>query len=312
MPRRLAVFINPTSGTGSASPDDIRDAVEHAQVEARFIPMTSGGDMRQLVADLIQAGYSTIVAAGGDGTVNAVASGVIGTEAVLGILPVGTLNHLARDLGLPLDLQRATQVLAHGAVASIDVGEVNGRISLNNSSIGLYPLMVRDRERQQRELRRPKWRAAIVATFVALRLYPMLRVSIRAEGRDFMLRTPLVFVGNNPYEFEGLRAGVRACIDRGCLCLVVTHTRRRAGLLWLALRALLGRLSQARDFDALLTTQAQVQVRRHRVHVALDGEVHRMSTPLHYRIRPAALRVLVPPVESARQEPSDANAAAPV
>jgi diacylglycerol kinase family enzyme len=271
-------------------------------------------ELSSLARALIRDGYTTVVAAGGDGTVSGIASGVIGTDASLGILPLGTLNHLAKDLGIPLDLPSAIQTLVAGQRALIDVAEVNGHFFLNNSSIGLYPLFVEDRERQQRELKRPKWRAAVAAAAAALRIFPMLHMHIVPDGPPLERRTPFLFVGNNQYEFQGLRAGGRRCIDEGRLCLLVTHDTQRLRLLWLGLKALVFGMDRATDFDALTASAIDVRMRRRIIPVALDGEVKRLQPPLRYRIRPQALRVAVPYADrtSATRDSIHANAAASV
>jgi diacylglycerol kinase family enzyme len=239
-------------------------------------------------------GPPLLVAAGGDGTVNAVAAELVGRPTVLGVLPLGTLNHFAKDLGIPTDLERAVRALRDGSVARIDVGEVNGRIFLNNSSLGLYPDIVRQREHQQERLGRGKWHAMAWAFLGALKRYPFMNVRLEADGEVFARRTPFVFIGNNEYRMEALQIGARACLDRGLLSLYVAHRTGRLGLLRLAVRALFGRLSQASDFDSVCAREILVETRRPRVRVATDGEVTIMQSPLRYRVRPGALRVAVP------------------
>jgi diacylglycerol kinase family enzyme len=242
-------------------------------------------------------GVQTVVAGGGDGTINAVASVLVDSGATLGVLPMGTLNHFARDLGLPATLDEAIAVVAQGHATQVDVGEVNGRIFLNNSSLGLYPDIVRDRERQQRRLGRGKWVAFGWAALAALRRYPFLsiRLKVGAEQETQARRTPFVFIGNNAYTMQGFNIGERACINAGQLSLYVAQRPTRLGLLRLAFSALLGRLAQARDFDVLMERELTIESRHRRMRVATDGEVTVMTLPLHYRIRPAALKVIVPP-----------------
>ena len=254
----------------------------------------SGADMVHHARAALEGGVRTVVAGGGDGTINAVASVVAGSGASLGVLPLGTLNHFAKDLRIPLALERAVAVIARGSVRRIDVGEVNGRIFLNNSSLGLYPDIVREREQQQRILRRGKWAAALHATVAALRRFPFLSVRLCISGADVPRRTPFVFIGNNAYRIGGLALGARARLDGGHLSVYVAQRPGRLSLLRFALRALVGRLAQARDFDVLLVENMQIETRRQRLRVATDGEVHTLSTPLSYRVRPGALSVIVP------------------
>jgi diacylglycerol kinase family enzyme len=245
---------------------------------------------RRALAD----GAEAVVAGGGDGTINAVASVLAGSGVAFGVLPLGTLNHFAKDLGIPLALDEAVRNVAEGKRMQVDVGQVNERIFLNNSSLGLYPDIVRDREKQQRRLGRGKWPAAAWATIAALRRYPFLSVRLTIDGAQHARSTPFVFIGNNEYNMQGLSIGARARLDRGQLSLYVAQRPGRLGLLRFAWRALCGRLAQERDFDVLLSDKIDIETHHRHLRVAIDGEVTIMTTPLRYRIMPAALTVIVP------------------
>jgi YegS/Rv2252/BmrU family lipid kinase len=296
-PARPAVIINAASGT-----DDKEQARELLSkvfvsngVEAHISLAKSGGEIVDLARRAIRENCQPIIAGGGDGTINAVASLLVGTDRTLGILPLGTLNHFAKDLRIPLDLEQAARVCLHGREHKVDVGEVNDRIFLNNSSLGLYPSIVRHRERQQERLGRGKWPAFFWATLTMLKRYPFLSVRLSTDEHRLIRHTPFVFVGNNEYQMESFNIGARSCIDQGQLSLYVAHRTGRLGLLRLAWRALFGGLRDEHDFDALCTKEIFIETRRpKRLRVATDGEVTIMTTPLHYRARPGALRVLVP------------------
>ena len=251
----------------------------------------------RVVARALAGGVDTVVAGGGDGTVSSIASLLADTDARLGVLPLGTLNHFAKDLGLPLDTEGAMAVVLGGHVAQVDVGEVNGRIFLNNSSIGLYPRMVRLRQRVEAHGVR-KWLVATRALFAVMRHRSDLAVRLTIDGETVSRRTPLVFVGNNEYRMEGFAIGERSGMEDGLLSLYVAHRAGRWRLLQLAIRALMGHLRQARDFDAITATDIVVQSRKKRLRVATDGEVTVMTPPLHYRVRPASLVVMRPPIDS--------------
>ncbi|MEK6337212.1 MAG: diacylglycerol kinase family protein [Acidobacteriota bacterium] len=253
----------------------------------------NGGEVSDLAREAVQADWKVIVAGGGDGTVNTIASAVVGSDKVLGVLPLGTLNHFAKDLGIPNDLESAARAIVAGHTTNVDIGEVNGRIFLNNSSLGLYPTIVREREKNQK-LGSGKWPAFLWAALAALRRYPFLDLSLSVNGKEFHRRTPFVFVGNNEYEMETFNIGSRARLDRGQLSLYMTHRTGRWGLVRLAVRAFLGRLREGEDFMALSTNEVKIETRRQRQRVAFDGEVDIMQTPFHYRSRPRALRVIVP------------------
>lgn len=257
--------------------------------------MRTTSDLAAAFAEAATAeGIDAVVAGGGDGTVSAAAGALAGTRRPLGVLPLGTLNHLARDAGIPLDLDRAAATIAAGHVRAIDAAEVNGRLFVNNSAVGLYPRLVRDREAQQEELGRGKRLAMLAASLRALRHFGRHRLTIRIGGRAAPVKTPLLFVGNNSYETGLIRLGRRAALDEGGLCLFAPLVRSRLHFLGLGLRSVIG-LSKQRDFIGLFGIgELVVESPRPLLSVALDGEVARMETPLRYRIRPAALKLIVP------------------
>ena len=292
----IVVIVNAGSGGGNDAALVDRLAVHfkaaglHAEIE-----LAHGGDeIITAVGNAVARRPPLIVAGGGDGTVSTVAAALVDTGIAFGVLPLGTLNHFAKDLGIPLELADAVAVLAHGEAGRVDVGEVNGRIFVNNSGLGLYPDIVHDRERQQKRLRRGKWPAFVWATLSALRRYPFLFVALVVDGKEVLRKTPFVFIGNNEYRMEGFAIGERSGLEDGRLSLYVAQRPGRWRLVQLALHALTGRLRQARDFDAITATDIVVQSKRKRIRVATDGEVTVMTPPLKYRVRPASLIVMRP------------------
>lgn len=292
----LVVIINASAGSGYDG-----DWATALAAKFRFLGMDpaitlaeSGAAMVERAERAVAEGAGLVVAGGGDGSINAVASVLVGTGMTFGVLPLGTLNHFAKDLGIPLGLDAAIANLAQGVRAKIDVGEVNGRVFLNNSSLGIYPDIVRAREKQQRRLGRGKWTAFCWAALTALRRYPFLSVRLCLNGGQHARRTPFVFIGNNVYEMQGWSIGERERLDCGVLSLYVAQRPGRLGLLRLAFHALFGQIKGLRDFDALTASEMEIETRHKRLRVAIDGEVTVMLTPLRYRIRPAALTVLRP------------------
>ncbi|MDB5871733.1 MAG: sphingosine kinase [Ramlibacter sp.] len=293
----VSVIINSTSGQG-CPPEWVQELEQKflsQGVAAQVVLIQSGEQILDAVDRSLQQGARTVVAGGGDGTVSAVASRLAGSDVALGVLPLGTLNHFAKDLHIPLDLDEAVQTIAHGREIAVDAGEVNGRLFINNSSLGLYPDIVLDRERQQRRLGRGKWRALLAACLHVARRYPVLPLRIDLNGKAYDRRSAFVFIGNNEYKMEGFEIGERETLSAGRLSLYLTQRTGRFGLLRLALRALFGRLLQARDFEMVTAAALAVNTRHKQMRVATDGEVTTMKTPLNYRIRPGALRVIVPP-----------------
>jgi diacylglycerol kinase family enzyme len=292
--RDVVVLLNAASGGGNDAALAARVAglFESVGVTADVRLVHGGDDLGATVQAAIARRPDAIVAGGGDGTVSTVAAALAGGPIALGVLPLGTLNHFAKDMQLPLELEPAIERIARGELRRIDVGEVNGRVFINNSSLGLYPDIVRERERQQRRLGRGRWPALVWATIGALRRFPFLTVRLSVDGREGLRRTPFVFIGNNVYRMEGFAIGERERLDSGCLSLYVAQRAGRLRLLLLALRALFGKLEQARDFDAMRAAEIDVESRRRRLRVATDGEITAMAPPLRYRIRPASLTVI--------------------
>jgi diacylglycerol kinase family enzyme len=293
MAHALTCIINDKAGSNNAAEAQAlinRIACEHGR-EARVLLSSSGAELPRLAK---QAGTTggLIVSGGGDGTVAAVAAALVGADAVLGVLPMGTLNHFAKDLGIPLELEKAVHTVFTGKVARVDVGEVNGRIFLNNSSIGFYPRIVQERERQQRH-GCSKWLALARAGALIFKQSRTLHVELDGDSTHQSYDTPFVFVGNNRYTMAGMEIGTRAALDGGKLWICTAPYAGRLRLLALAGEALLGLVRDA-DLAAFETDRARMRLRRPQVQVATDGEINLMQTPLHYRIRPGALRVMVP------------------
>ena len=299
--RQIVVILNASAGSGCTADfaSNLADRFLALGLAADVKLAASGEELVEAAERAVREGASTVVAGGGDGTLNAVASALTGTDVAFGVIPLGTLNHFAKDLNIPLDLDGAVRTIAQGHSRQVDTGEINGRLFLNNSSLGLYPDTVRERERQQKRLGRGKWLAFFWAAIAALRRYPFLDLTISLDDQVYQRRTPFIFIGNNEYLMEGFNIGARERLDAASLSLYVVQRTGRIGLLSLAVRALFGRLQQAKDFDALLAKDILINTRHKKIRVSTDGEVTLMQSPLQYRIRPAALKVIVPKEESA-------------
>ena len=264
------------------------------QVDVRIAK--SGAELEKLLREAVAEHPRTLVAAGGDGTISTAAGMVAGTDIVLGALPFGTLNHFAKELHIPLDLEASVQNIVENNVIAVDVGEVNGRVFINNSSLGLYPDIVRDRELQETRLGRGKWRSLVWASIHALRRFPFLTVRIEVQSIKRSYVTPVVFVGNNEYQMSGFQIGARESLEGGVLSVYIVKRSERAALIRLFMLTLVGRIKQARDFESLTAVEVTIETRRSHLLVAADGEVRPMKSPLHYRVRPRHLRVIVPRV----------------
>lgn len=290
----LTCILNCKAGSNEAA--DAQGVIERIAAErgrsARVVVCSGSDDIGALAREARETS-GVVAAGGGDGTVSAVAAALVDSGVPLGVLPMGTLNHFAKDLAIPLGLQDAVQTLFTGREVRVDVGEVNGRVFLNNSSVGLYPRIVREREKMQ-EQGHSKWVAFLKAAVLVLRRGVTLHVSMEDDhGGLSTLHTPFLFVGNNAYEIAGVEIGKRARLNGGSLWLCTVPYATRAKLFGLTLGALLGRVSPTSVVTGHMT-ETLIRTRRPHVQVATDGEVTLMRTPLHYRIRPRALAVIVP------------------
>ena len=300
----VSVIVNTGSGAGCDAQRmrELERSLHAAGLSFRLVAVGDGDAIVKAARSAVDSGARVVVAAGGDGTVSAVASELAQTDVVMGVLPIGTLNHFAKDAGIPVDQEDALRVITQGHVMHVDCAEVNGRVFINNSSLGLYPDIVTDRERQRRRVGRGKWRALFAATVNALRRFPVLTLNIDIGGKAHERRSAFFFIGNNEYRMEGFDIGERESISKGRLSLYLTRHTGRFGLFRLALRALLGRLRESPDFEMVTVASLTVRSRKERLLVATDGEVQFMQPPLYYRIRPKSLRVLVPRPEAPAEE----------
>ncbi|MEP6688225.1 MAG: diacylglycerol kinase family protein [Gemmatimonadales bacterium] len=291
----VAVILNPASGSaaGDATPERIVELFATHARTATIMAASHGRSVADQARAAAEAGCRLAVAAGGDGTVNAVATAILGRDIPLGVLPTGTLNHFAKDLGLPLDLAEAVRIASQGVARRVDVGQVNGRVFLNNSSIGVYPRIVDLRQRRE-STGAGKWLTALWASLVVLRRRPFMGVRIRTADETVVRLTPFVFVGNNEYRMVGLRAASRETLTGGRLALYVMRASRRRSLLALAGQVLWRGVDRVRELELFLVTEAVIETRRHRLQVSLDGEVAVLASPLEYRILPLALAVMSP------------------
>jgi diacylglycerol kinase family enzyme len=288
----VLVVINAASGTLAQPEERVRlhDLLRAAGLDAKVVEVASG---REIEAALDRHSDDTVVAAGGDGTVSAVAARLAGTDRTLGVIPGGTLNHFAKDLRIPQDLADAVTLLRDRPTRQVDVAEVNGRTFINNSSLGMYPEIVREREKIRRKGAQ-KWIAFAAAVVRTMARWPLLRVRLDLDGRAVRRLTPFVFVGNNEYRIEGLRLGSRDRLDCHELCVCSARQQSRVGLVRMIVLGLTGGLRHSGDLDVTGASELWVDTRPRRVDVALDGEVVRLRAPLHYVIRPGALRVIAP------------------
>lgn len=288
-PESFLLVANPRSGEGKRS-----ELARRARERLRDVEMLWLEPGVELGPAIQRAGREgrAVVAAGGDGTVNAVAQHVAGTETALGVLPTGTLNHFARDLGVR-DMDDAIEALAGGRVAEVDAGRADHRYFLNNAGMGLYPELVYERERHEHRV--GKWRAAIGAARRTLSGAEPTVGTIAADGDRKALLAWAVFVGNNRFGTQTGRIGTRERLDEGVLDLrLLTVGQRRASRTRFAWRVLRSRQWRGRRLVRREARRVEVRVVGEPRLVSWDGESGEPMSEIAFEIVPGAIRAIVP------------------
>lgn len=300
---RLRILLNRNGGTiARLGPEDVRQRLERAfaghGVEAQ-VELLTGPEIQphaeQAVRDAQGGRIDGVGVGGGDGSVSTVAGALAHTGVPMAVLPLGTLNHFARDLGMPADLEEAVGVISQWHRQEVDAAEVNGQIFVNNSLIGMYPYMVIDRERRRELHGLSKWPAMFMAFLRMLARFPRRRLVVCVEGRETPYRTPCLVVGVNEYSFDMFRVERQQGMQGGALWVFIAKQTGPLAFLLFALRAAFLGLEKAADYDVVRTTSLEIRLKAHRVPVSRDGEVDRMRAPLAYRIHAGALQVLAKP-----------------
>jgi diacylglycerol kinase family enzyme len=298
---RATVLVNRSSGTvkkRKLTAGSLQEMFHEAGVEAD-VRLISGRHMQAAAREAVKSGTEAVVAGGGDGTIRTVAAVLIGGEIPLGVLPLGTMNHFAADLKIPTDLEGAIGVIAQGKAQPLDVGEVNGEIFLNNSSLGFYPPIVQARDQEMRHSKLNKWLAMALATF---KLMPKLSpLELRISSGDWQVerKTEVLFVGNSEYRMSALDHGAPDRLGtEGFLCVYIAHTGSRLALFGLALAGLFRDVKQTCSVEDWKLRELKVEVRQTRaIPVAFDGEVSTLRSPLVFRKRVGELKVILPTLE---------------
>ena len=294
---RLALLINRSAGTFRRLPLEPTVAAIAAAFRAAGhradVEICGRHDLSTALTCLAtRPDLDAVVIGGGDGTILTAILAGLGTRVPLGILPLGTINLFARDLGLPRDPVAAAAVLAAGGPAEIDLAEVNGMPFAIWASLGMHPWMVRRRDHLQRD-GVGKWRAMALAALRGLRRYPLVKAKISVRGETFSVATPLIVISNNAWRQERPPMQ-RSALDQGLLEVHVARCSTRLSLIWLAVNALLGRWRLGRLLETYQAETVRVLSHQRRCMLSLDGEVTVLRSPLVFRARPKALHVLVP------------------
>jgi diacylglycerol kinase family enzyme len=284
------LFLNPNSGV-IADKTATEEAARQAGLEVVHVERDL--DITAAVRERMQQGKKLFIAAGGDGTVNCVIQALVSSDAQLGVVPLGTFNHFAKDLNLPLDWKTALDIALTGTTRQVDAARVSDRFFVNNVSLGLYPEFVAKREERGRNY--PRWKARIVAAFVTLEKHPHVAITVETEHHHEVIRTHVFMVSNNSYDLSRLGVDApRTTLEEGRLSVYWLPHISRLDLMRFAAHYLAGRVKNAPGFRSFRTARMKVQSAKKRLHVGIDGEVFTMETPLVITIVPKSLLVKVP------------------
>lgn len=290
---RGILFLNPRAGTFEAGDEStLRSMAEENGL--RVVEVTPELDVRVVVHEALEAGLRAFVVAGGDGSVHHVSQALVNTEGVLGVVPVGSVNHLARDLELPIDDWRvAFDVALRGTIRQIDVGRVNGQYFINSVMLGIYPTISEYRERFRSHHNR--WTAYLKAARLALNHFPHVSLVVEMDGRVTSLRTQLFVVAVNSYDLTqtGILAAKTTMTD-GRLTIYSLSFMNRFEFIRATAKYLRGKIAEVAGFRRIRTAQLRVDTGRRRLRVALDGELIEMQTPLQIVAVPSSLLVRAP------------------
>ena len=287
------LFFNPSSGVklSKSDKDEMTAAAGAAGLEV--IPLTRQIDCAQTIRERMARGVRLFVAAGGDGTITNIVQPLVNSEAVLGVIPVGTYNHFARDLEIPLDWKEALDVVLNGDTRQVDAARINDRFFVNNVSLGLYPELVARREEKGRDY--PRWKARLYAAYRTLRKYPSITLNIESAHHHEIVRTHVFMVSNNSYDLS--RIGVEAAretLEGGRLSVYWLPHISRLKMTKFVASYLAGRVHDTPGFRSFRTAAMKMQSPRKTLKVGVDGEVFTLNIPLVITSVPKSLLVKVP------------------
>ena len=297
--REVFVVMNADSGRGGddgPTPDDVRAEFARQGAEIGMAILRSGDDLSQAVKGADAAGWPVIVAAGGDGTICGVTEALIDGQAVLGVLPLGTFNFFARSMAIPEDLSEAVGVILNGRPEPASLGEVNGRVFINNASLGAYPAILEERETVYRHWGRSRVAAYWSVLKAMLTIYKPLTMRITIDGEPYRAKSPMAFIGVRAYQLD--RFGIEGADDirDGRFAILLAPDHGRFALIWTALKVAMGGVREGQDFELLTGCDILIETRRDNRRVARDGEHERMRQPYRFRFLKDAVRVMAPAV----------------
>ena len=299
----LSLIYNKKSGFHAANKDEVYEQLvadlSTAGFEIQSFELSECMNFDQMMQEILlrhrQAeNVGVIVAAGGDGTLNAVASKLMGTDIPMGILPLGTFNYVARVLNIPLDLLDAAKAIGEGQPRSVHVAQLNQHIYLNNASLGLYPLFIQKREQFNKHFGRFPLHAYTSALDVLIRDRKELKLEVEVDGQRYPVKTPLIFFGNNQLQLAEMKLRIAKAAEAGKVAGVVVAKSDKRTLFKTLWQLIKGNLDQASDVYSFAADEVIVHSKRNKLTVAVDGEIVTMTPPLKITVRKHALNIMVP------------------
>ncbi len=298
----IEVILNAKSGSQKA--DEMRAVLEEVFKKSGRpfrITTATGEELGPIVEERAATDCEVLVAGGGDGTICAVSEAALKHGKTLGVIPLGTFNYFAKNLGIPLEPEEAARVILEGRKIRAPVLDLDGRLILNNTSIGIHPAVLLKRRQLYRRWGRNQISAYLSVMLTAFQPAPRLRVVLTTKEGEVVRETPLVMVCSNAFQMEAFALAGKECLAEGKFALYVARMAGRATIVRLGMRALLRRLRAGVDYEVICSSDVTIETLRHRrFRAAVDGELERLKSPLRFRVGPETLCVLVP------QEPAKA------
>ena len=295
MANSIEVILNARSGSHRA--EKTRQALEKVFGESGRsfqITLVSGETIDRVAEEKAASGCEVLVAGGGDGTICSVAEAALRSGKTLGVLPLGTFNYFARNLGIPLELEGAAQVILDGFSVRAPVFDLDGRLVLNNASIGIHPAVLLKRRRMYQRWGRNQFSAYLSVLMTAFQRAPRLQVRLQTSEGEVRRETPLVMVCSNAFQMEAFQLVGTECLAEGEFALYVARMEGRATILRLGLRTLLRRLRSGLDYEVVCTSDVTIETRRRYLRAAVDGDLEKVKSPMRFRVAPQPLCVLAP------------------
>lgn len=297
MANSIEVILN--MGSGSHEAEETQEILERVFRESGKtfrITVAKGDEITALAEKRAASDCEILVAGGGDGTICGVAEAALKHDKLLGVLPLGTFNYFAKNLQIPLEIEEAARVILDGKPARASVLDLDGRLILNNTSIGIHPAVLLKRRKLYRKWGRNQLNAYLSVMLTAFQPPPRLRVRLKTkDGAAVVRETPLVMICSNAFQMETFKLAGQECLGEGKFALYIARMSGRTTILHLGLRVVLGCLRPGVDYDVICVDDVTIETLRHRgMRAAVDGELERLKSPLRFRVEPKDLQVMVP------------------